>query len=195
MAELSQRTIVAIALLIAVACVHYQVISTFTAMIPVWACVGYDVVYLIKHTGGIRIAPAIVYEVGITVLLHRMAEGLRTQIIIVVVLISISDIVQYLAGRYLSHHAIGFGPSPHKSWEGYLGALVVTPLGVLLGLSLLESMAFIVLGVVGDLTESKCKRFAGIKDISDLLGHHGGWLDRVDGVYMGVVGLALQHLL
>lgn len=193
MTELSQRVVVAIALFLAVAAVQYEYVSTSLAMIPVWGCVGYDVMYLRLYVGGWRIVPAIVYEVGVTLLLSRIAHGLRTEIIVVVILISISDIAQYLAGRYLSHHQIGFGPSPHKSWEGYLGAAIVAPVGLLLGLSLSESILFIVLGVAGDLTESKCKRFAGIKDISNLLGHHGGWLDRVDGVYMGVLGLALQH--
>jgi CDP-diglyceride synthetase len=193
MTELSQRAIVAVALLLAVACVQYQLISTTIAMLPVWGAVLYDVQYLVRHTSTYMIAPAIIYEVAITMLLHRMAEGMRTEIIKVVILISVSDIAQYLAGRYLSNHKIGFGPSPHKSWEGYLGAASVIPVGWLLGMSVLHSSVFIVLGVVGDLTESKCKRIAGLKDISDLLGHHGGWLDRVDGVYMGVVGLALLY--
>ena len=193
MTELSQRAIVAVALLFAVACVEYQIISTGIAMLPVWGAVFYDVQYLVQHTSTYKIAPAIIYEIAITGLLQWIAQDMRTDIIRVVVLISISDIAQYLAGRYISNHKIGFGPSPHKSWEGYLGAIAVIPIGLLLGVSLLHSSVFIVLGVVGDLTESKFKRIAGLKDISDLLGHHGGWLDRVDGVYMGIVGLALLH--
>jgi phosphatidate cytidylyltransferase len=81
--------------------------------------------------------------------------------------------------------------SPGKTWEGVLGgaaggALVAiagsgwfaVPLYAFLPLCL----AAVAFSIVGDLTESLLKRFAGIKDSGTLFPGHGGVMDRIDSV-------------
>jgi phosphatidate cytidylyltransferase len=68
------------------------------------------------------------------------------------------------------------------------------PVGWALQLPVDLITSLLLAGVIGDLFVSLCKRRIGIKDISDLLGAHGGWLDRVDSVFMGYVWLWLTQI-
>lgn len=103
-----------------------------------------------------------------------------------VVLVSISDAMQYIFGTLLGYHSVGNGPSPHKTWEGYLGAVVSALIGSYV-LGPLISFAIVFSGVVGDLFMSMIKRDMRIKDTSGLLLSHGGWLDRTDGIKMAII--------
>lgn len=105
----------------------------------------------------------------------------------------ISDTAAYFIGQGLGSKKLCPILSPSKTWEGALGAGVVTLLaGVLLGIYLFSlgwralALSFLVTlaAPVGDLIESGMKRMAQVKDSSRLLPGHGGILDRFDSLFL-----------
>ena len=104
-----------------------------------------------------------------------------------------ADIGAYYVGRALGKHKLAPTISPGKTWEGVVG-------GVLAGLILAAvahywffpelqlrfalplAAVMVVLGILGDLTESALKRGAGAKDAASILPGHGGILDRLDSL-------------
>lgn len=103
----------------------------------------------------------------------------------------VADTGAYFAGRALGGRKLAPVVSPGKTWAGMWGGLaacsilaVVTaivvdvPWQALLPVTLVVS----VFSVVGDLAESLCKRFAGLKDSGSLIPGHGGVLDRFDSL-------------
>ncbi len=110
----------------------------------------------------------------------------------------VSDSFAYLVGRTFGRHKMAPKISPKKSWEGFAGGLLG---GVLIwlilwatGLYRLElpyavfcGVVVTVLGVFGDLIESRIKRGVGVKDSGNLIPGHGGMLDRCDSLIFGCI--------
>jgi phosphatidate cytidylyltransferase len=110
-----------------------------------------------------------------------------------IVTIIVSDSSQYYTGRSLGRHPLAPAISPKKTIEGAVGGVVFGTLtAVLIGRQLFPSVRFIwlvvlgvalvILGICGDLFESRLKRVAGMKDSSSLIPGHGGILDRIDAL-------------
>jgi phosphatidate cytidylyltransferase len=102
-----------------------------------------------------------------------------------------ADIGAYFAGHRFGHTRLAPAVSPGKTWEGVAGGFalsaVVTVAGsVWFGLPLYAfgplCLAVVGFSIVGDLTESLLKRFAGVKDSGTLFPGHGGVMDRIDSV-------------
>jgi len=102
---------------------------------------------------------------------------------LLVMTVSISDAFQYFIGHSIGRTKMNFGPSPHKTFEGYMGAALVAILCTFFpDIGLIQGSWWVASGILGDLYVSYCKRRIQIKDTSKTLGDHGGWLDRIDGI-------------
>jgi len=107
------------------------------------------------------------------------------------VLVWVADTGAFFAGRQFGRIRLAPVVSPGKTWEGLLGGIAVSvlvavagsrwfhvPLAAFLPLCL----AAVGFSVVGDLTESLLKRFAGLKDSGSIFPGHGGVMDRIDSL-------------
>jgi phosphatidate cytidylyltransferase len=108
-----------------------------------------------------------------------------------VVIVQLSDVLQYVWGKLLGRHKIAPVISPSKTWEGFIGGILSA---TLIGTSLWWAMPFTmwqtmgmalvitVMGFLGGLTMSAIKRDAGVKDWGSSIQGHGGVLDRIDSI-------------
>lgn len=108
-----------------------------------------------------------------------------------IVIVVANDLSALVIGKLFGRRAMAPSISPHKTWEGAIGAAVVTILaGVCisalphwtLAAGLTLGIAASVLAPLGDLCESMVKRSLGVKDLGNSLPGHGGLLDRIDGM-------------
>lgn len=114
-------------------------------------------------------------------------------IIKVVVITQTSDIYQYIAGKQFGKTKIG-RISKNKTYEGYIIGFIFTLVTFLPIYYIYELIDIFVeawqisyiymLGIIGGLCSSLFKRIQNIKDYSDLLGLHGGWMDRIDSIIL-----------
>jgi phosphatidate cytidylyltransferase len=108
-----------------------------------------------------------------------------------VIVVQISDVLQYVWGKLLGRTRIAPKLSPSKTVEGFVGgALSATLIGA--GLSwmtpftplqaALLSLIIVMMGFFGGLVMSAIKRDRGVKDWGHLIAGHGGFIDRLDSV-------------
>jgi phosphatidate cytidylyltransferase len=108
-----------------------------------------------------------------------------------VIVVQISDVLQYVWGKLLGRHKIAPNISPSKTVEGFVGgALSATLIGASLSWMTpftalqagLLSLAIVLMGFFGGLVMSAIKRDRGVKDWGHLIAGHGGFIDRLDSV-------------
>lgn len=134
------------------------------------------------------------------VLLRDALPGLAGPILTIGVCASlwVSDSFAYLVGKAFGKHKMAPRISPKKTWEGFAGGIagsvIVWLILVLTGLFTFDALFAIlcgglvaVLGVFGDLIESRIKRGVGVKDSGNLIPGHGGMLDRCDSLIFGCI--------
>ncbi|MFJ5370377.1 phosphatidate cytidylyltransferase [Bosea sp. CER48] len=108
-----------------------------------------------------------------------------------VIVVQISDVLQYVWGKLLGRTKIAPRLSPSKTVEGFVGgALSATAVGA--GLSWMTpftplqaaflSLVIVLMGFFGGLVMSAIKRDRGVKDWGHLIAGHGGFIDRLDSV-------------
>ena len=112
-------------------------------------------------------------------------------VLIIVATVAIADTSAYFGGKLLGKTKILPKISPGKTLEGLVSALLATPLIVstiayIYGLNFLEFIFFgmivTLISFVGDISFSLLKRNRGMKQSSNLIPGHGGFIDLLDGV-------------
>lgn len=119
-------------------------------------------------------------------------EGQNAKLLFFFVLVvQLSDVLQYVWGKLLGKTKIAPTISPNKTWEGFIGGVGCA---TLIGASLWwatpfnfwqaagMSLAITLMGFFGGLTMSAIKRDRGVKDYGTLIEGHGGILDRIDSI-------------
>jgi phosphatidate cytidylyltransferase len=133
---------------------------------------------------------------GYFMFLRALPEGL-VWTLIVLGTIWLSDSGAYITGKRWGKRLMAPRLSPNKTWAGFWGGVASgiffgAVFGLILGIrggpdsavtwlsGAVVGLTASVTGVLGDLGISMLKRETGIKDTSNLLGAHGGLLDRID---------------
>ncbi|MFZ5831017.1 MAG: phosphatidate cytidylyltransferase [Planctomycetota bacterium] len=111
-----------------------------------------------------------------------------------VLIVQLSDALQYLWSLIPSRHVIVPSINPTRTWEGLLGGTAsVTLLGAALWwatpfqgvhwwMAAAMSAVISLMGFAGGITMSAIKRDRGVKDYGTLVEGHGGVLDRIDSI-------------
>ncbi len=145
-----------------------KLIAGFLVLLPVWA--------------------ALVY-------LHVTDPQRPSVLLYVLLIVWVADTAAYFAGSVFGRIKLAAHISPGKTVEGVVGGLAGVVLlawvcgtmvwkfeGARLMLWLLLAVVTALFSVLGDLTESKLKRVAGVKDSGRIFPGHGGVLDRIDAL-------------
>jgi len=117
------------------------------------------------------------------------------------ILLWANDTGAYLIGISLGRHRLMERISPKKSWEGFIGGILVSAVvawllsgwfGVVGKINwIIISVIISVAGIYGDLIESMLKRSIGVKDSGNIMPGHGGFLDRFDSA---IISFPLVYL-
>ena len=109
----------------------------------------------------------------------------------------LGDTGAFFVGTRFGKHKLIPKVSPNKSFEGSIGGLVFSGLAATAfsyffhlpfpwWFCLIVGIATGIAGQIGDLMESAFKRAGGFKDSGSLLPGHGGFLDRIDSLILGI---------
>lgn len=119
-------------------------------------------------------------------------EGENAKLLLFLVLVvQISDVLQYAWGKTTGKRPIAPNISPNKTVEGFVGGVAsATIVGTLLWWATpfnpfqawLMALLIALAGFAGGLTMSAIKRDRGVKDFGTLIEGHGGVLDRIDSI-------------
>ena len=117
-------------------------------------------------------------------------ESGKFLIYFIVLIAILMDSIAFFAGKILGKRPFITNVSPNKTLEGFLSAIIVTPLLLsTLSFNIFNLSFFLVLSilvvvslysVLGDAFASMMKRVVEVKDYSNLIPGHGGLFDRLD---------------
>ncbi|GGH19084.1 phosphatidate cytidylyltransferase [Cribrihabitans marinus] len=126
---------------------------------------------------------------GLGFILVRETHGLIWMLWLIAVVVA-TDVAGYFCGKGLGGPKLWPRVSPKKTWSGTGGGwLAAAAVGLIFGPQTGVGLALVLVSVLaamasqaGDIAESALKRHVGVKDSSNLIPGHGGFLDRFDGM-------------
>jgi phosphatidate cytidylyltransferase len=134
---------------------------------------------------------------GHLLLLRDVPEHGRLAVFTVLLAVFADDTAAYLIGRLVGRHKLAPSLSPGKTWEGFVAGTLAAIAVAFFALydqdfltipeSIALGAAVALAGAAGDLFESALKRDLQVKDSGQLLGGHGGMLDRIDSLLFASV--------
>jgi phosphatidate cytidylyltransferase len=147
------------------------------------------------------------YAMGCLWFLRESVAGGSAWVFLVLAATWAGDSAAFFAGSRYGRRRFAPTLSPNKTWAGAVGGLAGSVAGgclaaplfggaVSLGSVAAVSLAVGIAGQLGDLFESLWKRAKGIKDSGRIFPGHGGILDRIDSLLLGLpVGYHLARLI
>ena len=151
--------------------------------------------------GGILYSGALLLAVGV---LRSEGELGFQALLFLFAVVWATDILAYFVGRLVGGPKLSPRLSPKKTWSGAFGGAIGAAIAGLAATKYSvgsNSLAVVCLALllsavsqVGDLFESAVKRRFGIKDASDVIPGHGGFMDRLDGFLAAAAAAAIIGL-
>jgi phosphatidate cytidylyltransferase len=157
---------------------------------------------------GARLSALGVFYVGLPAIALLWMRGDEpygfTAVLFIFAVVWGSDTAAYAAGRTIGGPKLWPRVSPNKTWAGFIGALAAGAASGAIFAALVtdvDAVRLILLGIglaavaqAGDLAESALKRLFHLKDASDLIPGHGGFMDRMDSLVAAATAAALLAL-
>jgi phosphatidate cytidylyltransferase len=158
---------------------------------------------------GARLSALGVFYVGLPAIALLWMRGDEpygfTAVLFIFAVVWGSDTAAYAAGRTIGGPKLWPRVSPNKTWAGFIGALAAGAASGAIFAALVgdaDAVRLVLLGIglaavaqAGDLAESALKRLFHLKDASDLIPGHGGFMDRMDSLVAAATAAALLALL
>ena len=166
-------------------------------LLPILASLGSDTTHFLERASkvqwGLMIAVFCVSFVPALLTLDIVGYEGRNLLLIayLVIVVQLSDVLQYVCGKLFGKHKIAPNLSPSKTVEGFVGGVLLSSLiGAALWWttpfnpwqSFLIALLINLLGFAGGIVMSAIKRDRGVKDWGHMIEGHGGMLDRLDSL-------------
>ena len=175
----------------------------------------YKLIYLIKKNLKLSYLNFIIYNIisflyllfFSLIVYTNLIQITSDQVLILFILLTciLTDIGGMFFGKLIGGKKLTI-ISPNKTISGSIGAFIFTFVGMLIFINFYKNYSLLTLIIlfsttcffsqIGDLIISYLKRKAKVKDTGKILPGHGGLLDRIDGILLGLpLGIIISSLI
>ena len=175
----------------------------------------YKLIYLIKKKLKLSYLNFIIYNIisflyllfFSLIVYTNLIQITSDQVLILFILLTciLTDIGGMFFGKLIGGKKLTI-ISPNKTISGSIGAFIFTFVGMLIFINFYKNYSLLTLIIlfsttcffsqIGDLIISYLKRKAKVKDTGKILPGHGGLLDRIDGILLGLpLGIIISSLI